>query len=70
MNQGHIPGFPNRIHNIDWQTGLPRFQGNKGEFADIHLVRFRFHIHNLDIDFPEDCLMKIFMITLEDEARF
>ena len=33
-------------------------------------MRFRFHIHSLDIDFPKDCLMKMFMVTLEEEARF
>ena len=27
------------------------------------------HIHRLGVKFPEDCLMKMFMETLEEEAR-
>ena len=30
---------------------------------------FLFHVHRLGIDFPEDCLINMFMITLEEEAR-
>ena len=70
MNGAHIFGFPNQSPCVDWQTGRPRFQGNKGEFVDIHLMRFHFHIHNLGIDFCKDYLMKMFMVILEEEARF
>ena len=30
---------------------------------------FLFHVHTLKVDFLEDYLMKIFMITLEEDAR-
>lgn len=35
----------------------------------LHLVRFHIHIRKLKVDFPEDCLMKIFLATLEGEAQ-
>jgi hypothetical protein len=35
----------------------------------IHLTRFHMHIHRLGVQFPEDCLMNMFMATLEDNAR-
>ena len=69
MNQAYILGFPNQMPHVHWQTGLPRFQ-DKGDYADIHLMSFHFHVHNLGIDFPEDCLTKMFMLTLEENARF
>ena len=72
MNRSHILGFPNRIPHVDWHTGLPKFQDKKGEGDDaaIHLISFHLHIHRLRIDFPEDCLMKMFMATLEENAIF
>ena len=33
------------------------------------LVRFHMHTRNLKVDFPKDCLMKIFIATLEGEAQ-
>ena len=70
MNRTHIPSFPNTILNIDWQAYLPRFQDKKGDDASFHLIRFHMHVHRLRIDFPEYCLMEMFMMTLEEEARF
>jgi len=35
----------------------------------LHLVRFHMHICKLKVDFPKDCLMKIFLATLEGEAQ-
>ena len=66
MNQYHIPSFPNRIPSIDWKTRLPKFKGQDGEDASLHLVKFPFHIHILKTKFLEDFLMKIFMATLEE----
>ena len=69
MNRAHIPSFSNHIPCIDWKKGLPKFKGQDGEDASLHLVKFHFHIHRLKIEFPEDCLMKMFMDTLEEKAR-
>ena len=68
MNQAHIPGFPNRIPNIDWQAFLPKFQDKRGNDASVHLIRIHIHVYRLKIDVPEDYLMKMFMVTLEEEA--
>ena len=66
MNHAHIPGFPNRI---DWKTYLPKFiYGNENEDI-LHLIKFFWNIHKLGIRFHEDCLMKIFMATLEGKER-
>ena len=69
MNRDHIPIFPNRIPNIDWQTYLPRFKYHKGADAALHLVRFHKHIYKLGVELHEDSLMKMFMVSLEGNAR-
>ena len=69
MSRDHIPGFPNRMPKVDWLQNLPMFRNVEGNDAALHLVKFHIHVHKLKIDFPEDCLMKMFMATLEDEAR-
>ena len=33
MNRAHIPGFPNQIPKVDWQTGLPKFKYQKNDDA-------------------------------------
>ena len=35
----------------------------------MHSIEFHRHIHKLGLKFPEDCLMKMFMASLEDDAR-
>lgn len=69
MNQAHITSFLNRIPCTYWKTGLPKFKDQEGEEASLHLVKFNFHIHILKAKFPEDCLMNIFMDTLEEMVR-
>ena len=69
MSQNHVPGFPNKIPKVDWQRNLPMFKDDDRNDVALHLVRFHIHIHKLKVDFPEDCLMKIFMATLEGEAQ-
>jgi hypothetical protein len=69
MSRDHIPGFPNKIPKVDWQRNLPMFRDDDKNDATLHLVIFHIHIRKLKVDFPEDCLMKIFMATLEGEAR-
>ena len=50
----------------DWKTYLPKFRDEKGDDATLHLIRFHMHVHKLRINFHEDCLMKMFMVTLEE----
>ena len=73
MKQDHIPRFPNKIPvnpKVRWQDGLPTFGNESGEFVGLHMIKFCLHIHELEIDYPKDCLMKMFMLTLEKLARF
>ena len=69
MSRDHIPGFPNKIPKVDWQRNLPTFKDDDRKDVALHLARFHIHIRKLKVDFPEDFLMKIFMATLEGEAR-
>jgi len=69
MSWVHIPGFPNPIRKIDWLTYLPKFKDREGDDATFHLIKFHMHISRLKVQFPEDCLMKMFMATLEVKAR-
>ena len=68
MSRDHIPSFPNNMPWVDWMTYLPKFKNVKGNDVALHLVRFHMHVRRLKIYFHEDCLMNIFMATLEDEA--
>lgn len=69
MNRSHIPRFPNKMPSIDWKTCLPKFKDEKGHNATLHLIRFHMHVHTLRIRFHEDCLMKMFMATLEGKTQ-
>ena len=69
MNRAHSPSFHNHIPCIDYQTRLPKFKGWDGEDDIFHLVKLHSHIHRLNIEFPKYFLMKIFMATLEENAR-
>jgi hypothetical protein len=69
MNHSHIPGFPNHIPHIDWQKYFPKFKDGKGNDVASHLIRFHMHLCKLGVEFHEDCLMKMFMATLEGKER-
>ena len=69
MNCAHSPSFPNRILDIDWKAYLPRFKDQKGDDAALHLFIFHKHIHKLGVELHEDSLMKMFMVSLEGNAR-
>ena len=49
MNLTAIPGYPNKIPLVNWQTYLPRFNDEKGDDATVHLFRFHKHIHKLEV---------------------
>ena len=68
MNWSHIPGFPNPMPKVDWLDDLPIFKDENKDNAALHLVRFHMHVRSLKVHFPEDCLMKMFMTTLEGKA--
>jgi len=68
MNWSHIPGFPNPMPKVEWLTDLPIFKDEKKDNVALHLVRFHIHVHNLKVQFPEDCLMNMFMATLEGKT--
>lgn len=53
-----------------WQDGLPTFEAKEGECLGLHVVKFQLHILSIGIGYLEDCLMKMFMLTLEEMARF
>ena len=69
MDRSQIPGFPNPMPYVDWFTHIPIFKDEEKDDTDLHLVKFHVHVCRLRVEFPEDCLMKVFMATLEDKAR-
>jgi hypothetical protein len=68
MNRAHIPGFPNRLPCIDWQTYFPKFKDTEGEDDALHLVWFHMHVPKLGVELHEGFLMKTFMETFEGKA--
>lgn len=50
---------------VDWLDDLPIFKYEKKDNATLHLVRFHMHVRSIKVQFPEDCLMRMFMTTLE-----
>ena len=69
MDRSHIHGFPNHMPHVDWLSYLPMFKDEKKDVVALHLIKFHMHIHRLKVKFPEDCLMKLFIATLEDKER-
>ena len=68
MDRSHIPGFPKPMPKVDWLDDLPIFKDEKKDNVALHLVRFHMHVRSLKVHFPEDCLMRMFMATLEGKA--
>ena len=68
LDRAHIPGFPSRMHQIDWLSSLPKFRDEEGDDATLHLVRFHMHVRKLKVSFHDDCLMKMFMTSLEGRS--
>lgn len=50
-------------------TNLLIFKNKQEDHVILHLVRFHVHVCRLRVEFIEDCLMKLFMATLEDKAK-
>ena len=67
MNHDHIPGFLNHMPFVYWHTYLPNLKYEKGDDVSLHLVKFHMYARKLSVQFPEDCMMKMFMSTLEEQ---
>ena len=65
MSRVHIPGFPHKMPEVDWLKNFPTFQGENTEDPLLHLIKFHIHVWKFKFEWHEDCLMKIFMETLE-----
>jgi hypothetical protein len=64
-----IPGFPNVVPTMhEWGDYLPRFRGDDHDHPAQHLIDFHQYMDQLDIH-HEDVLLKMFMYSLEGEAR-
>ena len=69
MNIYHILVFPNKIPQLNWQINIPIFHDENVNDALLHLIKFHIHSWKLKVEWHEDCLMKMFMATLEGKAR-
>jgi len=69
LDRSKIPGFPNPLPKFDWSKNLPLFKDETRDDAALHLLKFHMHIRKFKVKFHEDCLMKIFTVTLEEKAR-
>ena len=69
MSRDHILGFPHKLPKVNWGNNLPMFQDENIDDILLHLIKFHIHSSRLKGDWHEDCLMKIFMGTLEGKAR-
>jgi hypothetical protein len=64
-----IPGFPNVVPTMhEWGDYLLRFRGDDHDHPVQHLIDFHQYMDQLDIH-HEDVLLKMFMYSLEGEAR-
>ena len=69
MSRDHIPGFPHKMPEINSMKNLPILQDEKIDDPLLHLIKFHIHIWRLKVEWHEDCLMEMFMATLEGKAR-
>ena len=61
--------FPSNVPTMDkWGDFLPRFRGDDHDHPAQHLIEFHQHMDQLDIH-HEDVLLKMFMYSLEGNAR-
>ena len=69
LNFADVNGFPNLVLAMDiWGYCLPRFRESKGDNPSDHLIRFHQCMFQLEIC-HEDVLMKMFVFSLEGDAR-
>lgn len=63
-----LPTPLNAMPEGDYQECMAKFTGTEGVIAEEHLESFYFYADNLDI-YEEDVWMKVFVQSLEGEAR-
>jgi hypothetical protein len=64
-----VPGFANVVPTIDeWGDCLPKFKESKDDHPTKHFLKFHELMHKWNI-MHEDVLMKMFMYSLEGDAR-
>jgi hypothetical protein len=69
LNFSTIPGFPNPVLSfLECPDFLPIFHGNEMDSPSQHLIDFHHYIDRLNI-FHEDALMKMFVYSLDGDAR-
>jgi hypothetical protein len=69
FNFSIVPGFPNVVPTIDeWGDFLPRFREHKDDNPAEHLLEFHELMQSWEIH-HEDVLMKMFMFSLDVDAR-
>jgi hypothetical protein len=69
FNFSVVPGFPNVVPTVDeWGDCLPKFREDRDDNPADHLLEFHEVMYQLGIH-HEDVLMKMFMYSLEGEAR-
>jgi len=64
MNKDYIPGFPNKMPQVNWQINLPIFQDENVDDALLHFIKFHIHSWNMKFEWHEVFHMKMFMETL------
>ena len=69
ISRDHIPGFPHKLPKVNWDKNIPIFQNENIDDPLLHLIKSHIHSSILKGDWHEDCLMKIFMATLEGKSR-
>ena len=63
------PDFPNNVPTMDeWGDFLPIFRGDDHDHLAQHLIEFHQYMNQLGIH-HEDVLLKMFMYSLEENAR-
>jgi hypothetical protein len=68
-NFSTFPGFPHKVtHMLEWVYFLPIFRERKEDNPTHNLIKFHQCMDQLDI-YHEDVLMKMFMHSLEGDAR-
>ena len=65
MNKYYISGFPKIMSQLNWKKTIPILQDNNVDDALLHLIKFHIHSWKFKVEWHEDCLMKMFMATLE-----
>jgi hypothetical protein len=56
------------MDKVNWQINFPIFNDEYGDDSSLHLVRFHMQTRKLKVQFPKDCLLNIFMASLDGKS--